>query len=182
MNTLLQHCVTRQAERCPEAVALVMGKESMTYGQLEEASNQLGRLLRAAGCRKGDRVCFLMPKSLTAIVTMIGILKADCMHVPLDPANPATRLARIVGLCESRWLLAAGHLGNLLEELLCDRKFNLPVSIGWMGNEEDLKGNFRPAFSRRDLASYSGALLDSQNKPEDPAHILFTSGDRKSVV
>jgi len=88
MKTLLQHWITRQAGRRPDAIAVVMNQERMTYGQLEQSSNQLARLLRAAGCRRGDRVCFLMPKSPTAIVTMIGILKADGMHVPLIRQAP----------------------------------------------------------------------------------------------
>src|SRR5580704_634655 len=108
MNALLQHWVTQQAEERPDAAAVVMGPERLTYGQLEKVSNQLARLLIRAGCRKGDRVCFLMPKSCGAIVSMLGILKAGCIHVPLDPASPALRMQKILESCENRWLLAAG--------------------------------------------------------------------------
>lgn len=176
MKALLQNWVRQQADRRPDAIALVMNQQRLTYRQLEESTNQLARLLRAAGCRKGDRVCFLMPKSPTAIVSMLGILKADCMHVPLDPASPASRIAKIVESCESRWILAAGPVGNLLDELLSEPKFSGTISIGWMDGEKSAKHNCRPAFFQRDLASYSGASVDSQNASEDPAHILFTSG------
>ncbi len=176
MNSLLQHWVTQQAERRPDAIALVMDQERMTYRQLEESANRLARLLRAAGCRKADRVCFLMPKSPAAIVTMLGILKADCMHVPLDPTSPALRVARIVDSCESRWILAAGPVGNLLDELSSEPKFGGSISIGWMDAEKIAGDNLRAEFSLCDLASYSGAPVDSQNTSEDPAHILFTSG------
>ena len=37
--------------------------ERMTYGRLEEISNQLARMLRKGGCGRGDRVCLLLPKS-----------------------------------------------------------------------------------------------------------------------
>jgi len=43
------------------------------YGQLEARSNQLAGLLRDTGCKKGDRVCLLMPKSPTALVGLLGI-------------------------------------------------------------------------------------------------------------
>jgi len=66
-------------------VAVVGNDERLTYARLEEQSNQLARLLRDAGCKKGDRVCLLMPKSPTAIVSLLGIYKADCLYVPLDP-------------------------------------------------------------------------------------------------
>jgi amino acid adenylation domain-containing protein len=176
MKALLQHWVTRQAERRADATALVMNQDRMTYGQLEESSNQLARLLRAAGCKRGDRICFLMPKSPTAIVVMLGILKADCMHVPLDPASPARRLARIVDSCGSRWILAAGPVRNLLVELLSQSNFSGALSVGWMDDDKDPAWNFPCEFFLRDLTNYSGAFVDSQNSPEDPAHILFTSG------
>jgi len=176
MKALLQNWVTRQAEVRPDGIALVMNEQRMTYGQLEESSNQLARLLRAAGCRRGDRVCFLMPKSPVAIVTMLGILKADCMHVPLDPASPAPRVGKIVDSCESRWILAAGRVGGLLDELLSQPGSNGSISVGSLDDETELTGSVRPEFYRRDLTTYSGAFVDSANASEDAAHILFTSG------
>src|SRR5688572_28848174 len=176
MNTLLQNWVTRQAERRPDAIAVVMNQEKMTYGQLEESSNQLARLLRAAGCRKGDRVCFLMPKSPAAIVSMLGILKADCMHVPLDPASPAARVAKIVDSCETSHILAAGPVCRLLDELLSQPERKRSISVGWMDDEKHLKGDARPDFFLRDLNSFSSSFVDSQNTRDDAAHILFTSG------
>ena len=80
MTSLLQQWVTDQAERRPDATALVMGAERLTYGQLDALSDQLARTLRAAGCGRGDRVCFLLPKSPLAIVSMLGILKADGIY------------------------------------------------------------------------------------------------------
>src|SRR5438445_6440302 len=108
MSHLLLHWVNRQAETRPDAVALVMGADTLRYGELETLSNQLARLLNRAGCRKGDRVCFLMPKSCAAIVSMIGILKAGCVHVPVDPASPPLRMRKIIESCENAWLLRAG--------------------------------------------------------------------------
>ncbi|MGH2921672.1 MAG: AMP-binding protein, partial [Gaiellaceae bacterium] len=54
MTLVLQEYVTRQAEARPAAVAVIMGEERLTYGELEEHSNRLARLLREAGCRRGD--------------------------------------------------------------------------------------------------------------------------------
>ena len=95
MSLLLQDWVTRQAEVRPEATALVLGEERLTYGQMEKASNQLARALQRAHCQKGDRVCFLMAKSPLAIISMLGILKAGCIHVPLDNQSPPLRIRKI---------------------------------------------------------------------------------------
>ncbi len=72
MAELLQQLVTRQAERCPTAIALVMNDERTNYAALEESSNQLARQLQAVGCVRGDRVCFLTPKSPAAIIRLVG--------------------------------------------------------------------------------------------------------------
>src|SRR5204862_3215238 len=85
MTMLLQQGVTAQAQARPEATALAFKNTHLEYGELEEASNRLAHLLREAGCRRGDRVGLLTPKMPTAIVAILGALKADAIYVPLDP-------------------------------------------------------------------------------------------------
>src|SRR5262249_6806478 len=118
MDRLLQSWVTQQAEARPDAVAIVSGNESLTYAQLETSSNRLALWRKAAGCQKADRVCFLRPKPPAAIVSMIGPPKAGCMHVPIDVATPAARIRHIFDACENRWILAAGRVSPLLDELM----------------------------------------------------------------
>jgi len=176
MKELLQNWVTRQADSRPDARSIVFGSESLTYKQLEHQSNQLAHLLREGGCRKGDRVCILMPKSPEAVLSMVGILKAGCMHVPIDSASPAARVARILESCQNRWILAAGPVMPLLEELLADEKFRGTISVGWLDEERAQGKAFQPAFYRSDLKSASPSAIPQQCGPADPAHILFTSG------
>ena len=176
---LLQQSVHEQAEHREQAVAVVMNQEQLTYGELERASTRLGRLLRDAGCKKGERVCFLLPKSLAAVVTILGILKADCVYVPLDPSSPAPRLARMIASCEPACLLATGAVAPLLDEvcgILGHATGSLP-SIGWMDSTDRRLGSpGRATFSAADLVGYSTELLHYQNAGDDPAYILFTSG------
>src|SRR3989442_15614688 len=120
MAELLQQLITRQAELRPDATALVMKYERTNYADLEEASNQLARQLQAIGCDRGDRVCFLTPKSPAAIISELGILKADCVYVPLDPSNPAQRLAKIIAACEPRCVLVAGSAAATLRGALAE--------------------------------------------------------------
>lgn len=176
MTSLLQQLVTKQAQQRPDQVAIVYQQERLTYGQLEEASNQLARLLKDTGCQKGDRVCFLIPKTPIAIITILGILKADCVYVPLDTSSPAPRLAKIIDACEPRWVLAGGPVTALLEELMAEEPRRKAAAIGWMEQDRAEGNNFKAQFSLEDLLSYSGAGLDYQNAVTDAAHILFTSG------
>lgn len=176
MSSLLQQLVTKQAEQRPEQTAIVYKKERLTYGELEESSNQLARLLKEAGCQRGDRVGFLIPKTPAAIITILGILKADCVYVPLDPSSPAPRLEMIVDACAPRFIIAGGSVTSLLDELMTDETRRKGTAIGWMGDSKVEGSNFKAHFSRADLKGYSSAPLDYQNTSSDAAHILFTSG------
>ena len=172
MTRLLQDLVARQAERRPQATALVYGAKRLSYGELDAAANRLARALVEAGCRKGDRVCFLYPKKPAVMVWMLGILKAGAMHVPLDVASPAARLRRIVASCEPRFILAAGQAEPLAVEVF--ENLENPPRLGWM--DERVPAGLRAAFTLKDVAREPSNPVECTTRPEDPAHILFTSG------
>lgn len=172
----LHHLVTRQAERRPDAPAVIMNRASTSYAQLEEASNRLARLLQDAGCVKGDRVGLLMPKSPAAIISMLGILKADCQYVPIDPASPALRVAKIVASCAPRCILAAGPVIPLLNDLLVEDRYRTSIAIGWMDTEPPDAAHFTPTFTWDDINGYDALPVGSHTTGENAAHLLFTSG------
>src|SRR5213593_11145 len=190
MDRLLHHWVTEHAERQPDAIAVVMNGESLTYGQLDLYSNQLGRALKEAGCEKGDRVGILLPKAPFTILSIIAALKADCIFVPIDVAGPTERVGRIILSCEPRVLLAGEASSDLLRELIQIGSVAKGTGIGWMGkndlsetdrngtheNGADGKGDFKPRFSAGDLAAFSGRALANERKSSEATHILFTSG------
>jgi len=174
---LLQDWVSAQAARRAESVAVVGVDETVTYAELEARSNQLARLLRDRGCKRGDRVALLVPKSPAAIVSVLGIYKADCTYVPLDSASPPSRLAKILASCENRWILAATPTACLLRDVLADHQLRAPISVGWMDAGPWSAANTDQVdFTVDDLQGYSAGRLDHDNTRDDPAHILFTSG------
>lgn len=176
MAQLLQEWVTRQAAQRPGCPAVVLGGDTLTYGQLDRFSNQLARTLKQHGCRQGDRVCLLMPKSPLAIGCIVGIYKADCIYVPLDPVSPAARLARILDSCESRYLLAAGGVADVLDELLARQEFRQHPGVGWLEERAPRAVSFEPAWLIDDVRMRSHDFVHCRNSTDDPAHILFTSG------
>jgi len=48
---VLQDYLAQQAEKRPDAIGVVMGDQSVSYGELEAESNQLARQLLGWGCR-----------------------------------------------------------------------------------------------------------------------------------
>lgn len=185
MNRLLQDWLREQAKCRPDAVAIVMPEQRLTYRELEQSTNRLARLLIAEGCQPGDRVCFAIPKSPAAIIAIVGILKADCIHVPIDTASPAARVAKILASTEPRYILGVESSAELLDKLFIERSFRGSIAVGWMENAVFRVANFAPRFFLKDLASYSAEPVSYRNAQQDPAHILFTSGstgDPKGVV
>lgn len=176
MSKLLQQMVSVQAELRPDQTAIVYHQERMSYAELEEGSNRLAHLLKEAGCRRGDRVCFLIPKTPAAIMTILGILKADCVYVPLDTSSPAPRLEKIIDACEPRYIIAGGGVNSMLDQLMGDERRRQATAVGWVGEGSPAGANFKAAFTRDDLQAYSGSGLQYDNEPGDAAHILFTSG------
>lgn len=175
MTDLLQNLVSIQAQRRPDAVALVMEGRTLSYGQLDETTNRLARLLQAAGCCRGDRVCFAIPKSPEAIIAMLGILKADCIHVPVDTSSPAPRIAKLLRSSQPRYILGVGASANLLEELFAPNDFRNSIRVGWMGPLAQVQ-NFAPTFAWEDIDRYSGEPLHYRSASHEAAHLLFTSG------
>ena len=87
---------TAQAERSPEAVALVGDGLRLTYRELDRRANRLGRLLAGMGIGPESLVGLCVERSPDMIVAILGILKAGAAYVPLDPIHPPERLAAIV--------------------------------------------------------------------------------------
>lgn len=176
MTALLQQGMALQADRRGDATAVVYQDKRLTYGQLNRASTQLAKVLKEAGCKRGDRVCLLMPKSLPAIVSIFGILKADCAYVPIDPQSPAQRVRKIIDQCEPRVILGAGSAGKLLEEVLTQDGLSGTVTVGWLSSETRPSDRVKIAFTQADYENYPDTPLVYANTPDDPAYIMFTSG------
>ncbi|MDQ1449081.1 MAG: hypothetical protein QOC79_2052, partial [Actinomycetota bacterium] len=82
-----------QAERRPEATALVTADGEVQYGELLSRANRLATHLRALGVRRGTLVAVCMERSADMVVALLAILRAGAAYLPLDPEYPAHRLA-----------------------------------------------------------------------------------------
>jgi amino acid adenylation domain-containing protein len=176
MNRRLQDWVTEQAERRPESPAVVAGESRLTYAELDTLSTQLARVLTESGCMRFDRVALLMPTSPAAIIGLLGIYKAGCIYVPLDPASPAGRLKKILDSCDNRWLLAAGPVTPALKELFQDENYRSRLRVGWLDDARPADAGIEVEFTLGDVTNYPAVPLAPRNGSHDPAHILFTSG------
>ncbi|HKH45466.1 MAG TPA: amino acid adenylation domain-containing protein [Thermoanaerobaculia bacterium] len=88
--------VEEQAERAPEAVALVTPDGEITYGELNRRAGLLAAWLNRQGIGPEARIGLCVDRTADVAVGMLGIWKAGAAWVPLDPAYPADRLAYIL--------------------------------------------------------------------------------------
>lgn len=176
MTVFLHERVAQTARRHPHKTAIAAPGLALSYGEMQAAANRLAHALRAAGCRDGDRVAILLPKSADAIVAMLGCLGARCLYVPLDVQNPAARAARIVEACRPRVILASAAAAPRLAEIVAASPAAQTATLGWLGaHAPDVKG-LSFAFGPKDVAAQPDSPPRLPGDPEPRAHILFTSG------
>nr|UXB94720.1 non ribosomal peptide synthetase [Pseudomonas syringae] len=82
-----------QAERTPQALAVIHGERRLTYRELNEQANRLAHALRKQGVQPDFRVGICVERSAEMVVGLLAILKAGGGYVPLDPAYPVERIA-----------------------------------------------------------------------------------------
>jgi len=172
MPRMLHTWVTEHADGHADATALVAAGERLTYGELDRRSTQLARLLRDTGCRAGERVALLVPKSPAAVVAVLAILKAGGIYVPIDLGNPVPRAAAMLAAVEPCCILAAPPAQRLLASLAEANPWIATLPLGWLGGEAPPSAR----FSGDDAPEMSASPIEAGTAPGDAAYILFTSG------
>jgi amino acid adenylation domain-containing protein len=138
-----------QVERNPEAVAVVCDGAALTYGELNRRANRLAHRLLALGAQ-GETVALAAERGLDLVAGILGILKAGCAYVPIDPEQPAERQAFLLEDSGAAVLVSDGG------------------GIGWGG----LTVSFPEAFENGPDTNPLGVFQD----PGAPAYVIYTSG------
>ncbi|MFJ4142893.1 amino acid adenylation domain-containing protein [Pseudomonas sp. NPDC089734] len=92
---LLHEALFAQAERTPQAIALIQGERQLNFAQMIDQANRLAGSLQARGVKAGDTVAVSLFKDIGQIISVLGILKAGAIYVPVPPDQP---LARRLGI------------------------------------------------------------------------------------
>ncbi|HZI02763.1 MAG TPA: condensation domain-containing protein, partial [Archangium sp.] len=145
-----------QARRTPDALAVRMGEESLTYRQLDARANQLAHHLRGLGVGPEVRVGVCFERSPDMVVAILGALKAGGTYVPLDPAYPRERQRYMLADAAAKVLLTQAslteHLSGLELDVVC-------LDMGW----EDIARH-------PDEAPTTGVVAGNL------AYVIYTSG------
>ncbi|KAG0323428.1 hypothetical protein BGZ97_004058, partial [Linnemannia gamsii] len=98
-----------QAERTPEATALVYENQVLSYAELNARANHLAHQLLELSVQPGDYIATVLERSMELVAAQLAILKVGAVYVPIDPKAPAQRQTWIVADCAARLLIADAH-------------------------------------------------------------------------
>jgi acyl-CoA ligase (AMP-forming) (exosortase A-associated) len=107
MRVLIHDLIQTQAERAPEAVALVDRAHSVTYGTLWREVCGLSRALCSRGLERGDRVAVYLEKRPEAVVALFAASAAGGVFVPINPQLKPHQVAHILGDSGARFLVSS---------------------------------------------------------------------------
>jgi amino acid adenylation domain-containing protein len=92
----LHGLVERQAERTPDAVAVIFEEERWSYRDLVRRSREIAASLRGQGVGPGDRVAILDQRSAERVARVLGVLASGATYVAIDSGQPEAWRARIL--------------------------------------------------------------------------------------
>ncbi|MGW3285366.1 amino acid adenylation domain-containing protein [Streptomyces sp. NPDC001002] len=145
-----------QAARTPDAVAVVSGDITLTYGELDERAGRIAGRLRARGVGRESVVGLCLARGVDMVAAILGVWKAGAAYLPLDPELPAERL---------RFMLA-----DTGAALTLSHRDLLPQGV-----TEDVLRLDDPAIdAESDTRSVEGASTPVD--PRDLAYVMYTSG------
>lgn len=98
----------------PQAKAVCSSSGSLSYNDLNVLSSQLASHLIELGLGVGGIVPLCFEKSIWTVVTMLGVMKAGCAFVSLDPSQPITRFQYIVNEVQASMILVSPKQANSL--------------------------------------------------------------------
>ncbi|TDP93019.1 non-ribosomal peptide synthetase/type I polyketide synthase [Labedaea rhizosphaerae] len=81
----------RQAREHPERIAVRSSARTLTYGEVDAASEHVAQQLTEHGVEPGALVAVSMRKGWDQVVAVLGVLKAGAAYVPVDPDLPPER-------------------------------------------------------------------------------------------
>ena len=174
MACVLHQLLTESAARRPDAEAVRLLDQALSYTELEKLSNQLAHALIEIGVVPGDRIGIYLHKSPFAIAGLFGIMKTGACYVPVDPNAPGRRLAEIARQCGFRALITSSSLYEKLSDLFLDE---CPMAAIFFIDKAPNTALSAPAFTFTDSLSGRPATPPAVNViDQDLAYILFTSG------
>ncbi|MFE7130090.1 amino acid adenylation domain-containing protein [Streptomyces sp. NPDC057638] len=152
----LHDLFAEQAARTPDAPAVEAAGRILDYTELDGRANRLAHHLISRGVGPETVVGVALPRGADQVIALLGVVKAGGVHLPLDRAHPADRLAG---------MLADADAALLLTDAVDGAPW-CPAGIPVLALDHDAAS----------LARLPGTAPPSRTRPENAAYMVYTSG------
>ncbi|MFJ8314263.1 MULTISPECIES: amino acid adenylation domain-containing protein, partial [unclassified Streptomyces] len=160
----LPDLLTAQAQRTPDATAVVFGDRTLTFLELNRQANRLARLLADQGVGPEKIVGLALSRRVDALVAIFGVLKAGAAYVPIDPGYPAERVSHLLTDAAPSLVITDSHSRGSLPA-------DLAVPVLLLGSRD---------VSVKLAAASATDVTDTDRlcplRPSHPALVIYTSG------
>ena len=159
--------VEKHCDLIPDKIALEFAtsitknrveKQQWTYRQLDQEANKVANFLLRYNVKTGDLVGICFDKSAEASIAILGILKAGCGYVALDPAAPIDRKGFIVKDSGAQCILTMDRFAD-------DLKRRVEVEVFIVGQDKRIQSSSGERPRLKDLT------------PNSLCYCLYTSGE-----
>jgi amino acid adenylation domain-containing protein len=156
LSKCVHHLIARQAEATPGELAVVYEDREISYGELEERSNRLGRYLKKRGAGPEELIGICMERGIEMVVAVLGVLKSGAGYVPLDPSYPEERLEYMISDSGVKLVVTEKNVRRVVA--------GAGVEVVSIDDEKE------------EIAAERGEELEGGAEPENVAYVIYTSG------
>ncbi|HEY9404145.1 MAG TPA: amino acid adenylation domain-containing protein [Pyrinomonadaceae bacterium] len=173
----IQEWFYQSAEKFAGQIAIEYADKSITFRELDDESNRLANFLIEEGVAKGSPVAILTDDAAHAITSILGILKAGCVFVPLDPRIPEKRVEAMVGGVAPRWFVGEEKYLEQIDRLARALDLHVEVVCPVAPETPDAGKTYDNLSLHQDFKTYSNSERPAvTSEPDDMCYIYFTSG------
>ncbi|MFF2046140.1 amino acid adenylation domain-containing protein, partial [Kitasatospora sp. NPDC058170] len=159
VDTCVHEAFAQQAARTPDNTAVTFGDTHLSYAQVNERANRLAHHLRTLGAGPGTLVGVSLERDIDLVPTLLGVLKSGAAYLPLDPTNPADRLAYILADAASPILVTRAKHLTAFADIYAGELVVLDA-------DDD----------RDAIAARPGTDPETVGTPDDLMYVIYTSG------
>ncbi|WP_455796515.1 amino acid adenylation domain-containing protein [Clostridium butyricum] len=152
-NKTIQDIFEQVVMKYPENKALTFNGEHVTYNELNKRVNKVARFLRENSVKRGDIVAIMFEPSFDMIVSILAIVKAGGVYLPIDPKYPINRIEYTLKDSKTKKLLTTNEIG---------KNITFEGQILYIDD--------------KNIDTMDCSNIENVNKPTDLAYIIYTSG------
>ena len=173
---LVNDFVEQRAARTPNKVALVCGRQRLTYAQIDKMANRMANALRDHGVERGDRVVLFLPNTIELVVGIFAILKAGGTFVAVNHTTKREKLSYLVNNCKARALVIRARQARVAADVMRDAP-SLAFTVLTENGSVEAAGDDDNILSFEDIQrDYPSTVLPRECIDQDLACLIYTSG------